>query len=94
VINLDGSVSTSEKVLIAEHDPLDSRNLELNAFHLIPLIYSATGKRRADGTPQYGINLQGGYIYVGNPYANLNLGALIPQQGGEGNITNHYIEQR
>jgi prepilin-type N-terminal cleavage/methylation domain-containing protein len=79
---------------VTDHDPFDTRNLESVAFHLIPLIYSAAGKRKADGTPMYGIDLQAGYVFAGNPYANLQLGKPIAGEGAEGNITNHYIEQR
>ncbi len=76
------------------HDPFDPRGVDGFAYHLIPLIYSCGGRTKSDGTPQYGIDLQAGYVFAGNPYANLNLGAPISGEGAEGNITNHYIEQR
>ena len=80
-------------IATADHDPFDTRNLQSDAFHLIPLIYSASGKRKSDGTPLYGIELGTG-AFTGDPFANLNLGAPIAGQGAEGIITNHHIEAR
>jgi hypothetical protein len=77
-----------------DHDPFDPRKVDGFAFHLIPLIYSSAGRKKSDGSPQYGIDLQAGYVFAGNPYAELRLGQLIDGEGGEGNITNHSIESR
>lgn len=76
-----------------DHDQFDPRKIDAFAFRMIPLIYSATGKRKADGDPQYGIEVGTG-AFTGNPYANMDLGKIIAGEGGEGIITNHNIEQR
>jgi prepilin-type N-terminal cleavage/methylation domain-containing protein len=75
-----------------DHDPFDTRSVDAFAFQLIPLIYSSSGRTKADGTPQYGIDLDAGYTFSGNPYGSPNLGRAIPGEGSEGNITNHAIE--
>lgn len=76
------------------HDSFDVRKVDAFAFHLVPLIYSSAGRKKADGEPQYGIDLQAGYIFAGNPYGCMELGQLIPGEGGEGCITNHSIESK
>jgi prepilin-type N-terminal cleavage/methylation domain-containing protein len=88
-----------KKRLLADHDPFDSRNIDLSAFHLIPFIYSSGGIKKADGTPNYGIDLATGwnngvgYVFKGNPYECPILGAPIAGQNVI-TINNHYIEQR
>jgi prepilin-type N-terminal cleavage/methylation domain-containing protein len=77
-----------------DHDPFDTRRVDGVAFHLLPLIYSSAGRKKDDGTPQYGIDLQAGYTFKGNPYENMDLGKMVDGEGAEGNITNHRIEQR
>lgn len=94
IFNPDGTPLMVQVFAEADHDPFDSRNVDGFAFHLIPLIYSGRGRKKADGEPQYGIDLQAGYVFAGNPYANMQLGQLMAGQGGEGNITNHSIEMR
>lgn len=76
-----------------DHDPFDTRRVDGFAFHMIPLVYSAG----SDGI--YDINLVAGYVYDGNPYADMDLGR--PTDVGEDgsinhhdNITNHSIDQR
>jgi len=78
---------------IKHHDPFDTRNVDLSAFHLIPFIYSSGGIKKSDGEPNYGIDTQPGYIFNGNPYANLKLGSPIDGQNII-TINNHYMEQR
>lgn len=82
-----------KKTIVADHDPFDVRKIDGFAFHLIPLIYSSAGRKNADGSPQYGIELGTG-VFNGNPYQNTDLGMIIPGEGGKGNITNHHIESR
>jgi prepilin-type N-terminal cleavage/methylation domain-containing protein len=80
----------SRKILVADHDPFDTRNVDGFAFHLIPLIYSAG----SDGV--YAIELGTG-AFNGNPYNNLDLGKpQTNQNAGKDvdNITNHLIEVR
>ncbi len=74
-----------------DHDPLDTRRIELGAFRLIPLIYSG-GPDREPGLHYNDPNNP--YAYNGDPYADLFIGA--PSMGGAhfDNIHNHMIEQR
>ncbi len=91
---------------VTDHDPFDTRNVDSEAFRLIPLIYSAG----PDGI--YDINVEDGYIFEGDPYSHKNSGE--PNESGMGgdyanvsvtarepangsldhhdNIHNHYIE--
>ena len=76
-----------------DHDPFDTRRVDGFAFHLIPLVYSAG----ADG--KYDINLVAGYVFNGNPYADMDLGRPTDVDGDgslnhHDNITNHRIDQR
>jgi prepilin-type N-terminal cleavage/methylation domain-containing protein len=94
----DGSESTTQKVVVADHDPFDPRNIDPDAFHLIPLIYSAG----PDG--KFGLNRGGAYSWAscgGDPFASgvaIGRGAPCPDDGSPtdfyDNITNHHIEQR
>ncbi len=80
-----------------EHDPFDARRIDPNAFHLIPLVYSAG----SDG--KYDIELIDDYHYNVNqdPYNNMSIGSPTDdasnpdgQLNHHDNITNHHIEQR
>jgi type II secretory pathway pseudopilin PulG len=73
---------------VSDHDPFDSRNADQQAFHMIPLIYSAGPDK------VYDIDTQAGYVFAGDPYAEPRLGQ--PMSGGHyhDNITNHLIEMR
>ena len=88
VMNTDGTYV----MVSGDHDPFDTRSVDAVAFRIIPLIYSSTGRTKADGTPQYGIDLDAGYTFAGNPYGSTKLGQPIAGEGAEGNITNHAIE--
>ncbi|MCD4727004.1 MAG: prepilin-type N-terminal cleavage/methylation domain-containing protein [Pirellulales bacterium] len=82
---------------INNHDPFDTRRVDSDAFHLIPLIYSAG----ADG--KYDIELDRDYhfMFLHDPYANLAIGVPTDDAANpdnhlnhHDNITNHHIEQR
>ena len=75
------------------HDPFDTRSVDGFAFHLIPFIYSSGGAKKSDGTPNYGIDLKAGYVFKGNPYEEMGLGAPIASANVV-TINNHLIEQR
>jgi len=89
------------------HDPFDTRNVDPNAYQLIPLIYSAG----PDG--RYGIDLEEYYQFVGDPFTTfgitpnssggpanpLQIGTPVAEDGGTlsdylDNITNHTLEVR
>jgi hypothetical protein len=73
-----------------DHDPFDTRKVQPDAFHLVPLIYSAGPDKK------YGINVGQGVQFRGNPFADLTIGSADPGEPGGlfDNITNHSIEQR
>jgi prepilin-type N-terminal cleavage/methylation domain-containing protein len=82
---------------VKDHDPFDPRMVDPGAFRLVPLIYSASGKRGPDGKPLYGVDLQGGQggsVYIGDPYHYTDLGSPAVGKGAEGIITNHLIDAR
>ncbi len=83
----DGSISTTQKVMVADHDPFDTRQVDGFAFRLVPLIYSAG----PDGV--YGLGINTG-AFNGNPYAAMSLGQPLTTGGYQDNITNHSIEMR
>ena len=68
---------------VADHDPFDTRKVDATAFRLVPLIYSAG----SDG--EYDIDLVAGYVYTGNPYAEMKLGQPMIGEKHHDNITNH-----
>jgi len=82
LFNPDGTPMMSGE----DHDPFDSRKVDADAFLLVPLIYSAG----SDGV--YDIDLVAGYMFAGNPFADMTLGQ--PMVGGRqyDNITNHLNE--
>jgi prepilin-type N-terminal cleavage/methylation domain-containing protein len=75
---------------VADHDPLDTRQVDANAYHLIPLIYSGGPDK------QYDLQITKDYHYAGDPYANGD-GAPLDEDGdGPGhydNIHNHHMGQ-
>lgn len=79
---------------INHHDPFDTRRVDGNAYHLIPLIYSAGANGR------YGIELDENYHFMlqHDPFANQDIGRPTANEGSlsdyQDNITNHHIEQR
>ena len=84
-----------------DHDPFDSRNLEPNAYRLIPLIFSfgRTGEPNLDmGKDAYYGNASGATAWtVMDPYQGTPLFGTPATSAGasaSGNITNHLIEQR
>jgi len=76
----------------SDHDPFDTRRVDGFAFRMIPLVYSAG----SDG--KYDLNLVAGYVFNGNPYADMNLGRPTDIDGDglnhHDNITNHSMDQR
>jgi len=80
---------------VNDHDPFDPLKLELAAFNLIPLIYSAGPDK------EYGIRVENPsgstFQYNGNPYQNTTAGDPIGMPMGTShydNIHNHRIEAR
>ena len=79
-------------IIPGDHDPFDAWNLDVNAFHLIPFIYSAG----SDG--KFDIDIVSGHTYTGDPYSDMAIGEPYDEDGDgmnhHDNITNHHIEQR
>jgi prepilin-type N-terminal cleavage/methylation domain-containing protein len=89
-----GFTGLSEIQTGKDHDPFDTRQLESDAYHLIPLIYSGGPDK------EYDIEVSKNYVYQGDPYAK----TASPPPGtpvdedGDGlnhfdNIHNHYMSQ-
>jgi hypothetical protein len=76
------------------HDPFDTRNVDADAFHTIPLIYSPGPNGK------YGIEFSEAYQFQGTPFsgAGLQIGEPSALDGSptdyQDNITNHHIEVR
>jgi hypothetical protein len=60
-LNPDGTITLVQAKHSCDHDPFDTRNADMDAFHLIPLIYSAG----PDG--QYGLNRGSSYRWAATP---------------------------
>lgn len=86
---------------VGAHDPFDSHRVQGNAYHLIPLIYSAGPDKK------YGVNVGKELKNVGkelkfvgrnSPFDTdwLSIGGIDPSEGNAiyDNIHNHHIEQR
>ena len=83
---------------VNHHDPLDTFPVDQGAYQLIPLIYSG-GPDNSGGkdVKNWDINLDGPYVYKGDPYQ-VTAGSPLDEQGDglnhHDNIHNHSIEQR
>jgi hypothetical protein len=86
----DGSISTTKKLLVEDHDPFDSCRVDGFAFHLVPLIYSAG----PDG--EYGLAIGATGPYNGDPYGDGKCGSPMAEKPDAhlDNVTNHLIETR
>lgn len=75
---------------VAAHDPFDSHRVQGDAYHLIPLIYSAGPDKK------YGVNVGNNVQFNGNAFADLTIGGIDASEGNAiyDNIHNHHIEQR
>jgi len=80
-----------------DHDPFDTHQVDGDAFHLIPLIYSAGPDKK------YDINLGGVYAYADDPFVSPGSELGTPTDDPDepdgdlnhyDNIHNHLIEQR
>ncbi len=72
------------------HDPFDSHRVQADAYHLIPLIYSAGPDKK------YGVNVGNNVQFNGNAFADPTIGGIDASEGNAifDNIHNHHIEQR
>jgi prepilin-type N-terminal cleavage/methylation domain-containing protein len=83
---------------VKNHDPFDPRRADQNAYHLIPLIYSAG----SNGEPGLNINAGFDFTQVGSKPGDIFVNGWsefskigTPVGGnGVGNIDNHHIEAR
>lgn len=75
---------------VGAHDPFDSHRVQGNAYHLIPLIYSAGPDKK------YGVNVGNNVQFNGDAFADLTIGGIDLAEGNAiyDNIHNHHIEQR
>ena len=87
MFNPDGTPAMLPVIVPGDHDPFDTRRVDGFAFHMIPLVYSAG----PDGV--YDLNTVAGYVFTGDPYAEMRLGEPIGSSHFD-NIDNHKIEQR
>lgn len=75
---------------VGAHDPFDSHGVQSDAYHLIPLIYSAGPDKK------YGVNVGNNVQFNGNAFADPTIGGIDPSEGNAiyDNVHNHHIEQR
>jgi prepilin-type N-terminal cleavage/methylation domain-containing protein len=88
---------------VKNHDPFDPRRTDANAYHLIPLIFSAGSNGEPGLNVMQGIDFtqlsprpgdifgSSAFIQIGAPSDNGGKGTLTDYQD---NITNHHIEAR
>ena len=67
---------------VNNHDPFDTHNVQPDAFHLYPLIYSAGAAKEP------GLEVGEDYSYSGDPY-NMSIGAPAGENAGMTHIHNH-----